>query len=77
MTAEEVSKAAKKQKKLTDAGEIWTDITGWLEDNSLAWERQGSMEIDFDVTAVREQWEEERSEEVERATQGDGGSIRR
>ena len=77
MTAEEVSKAAKKQKKVTDASEIWAEITGWLGGSGLAWERHGSIEVDFDVSLAKEQWEEERSEECERATQGEGGSKRR
>ena len=77
MTAEEVARAAKRQKKVTDAREIWTEITEWLSDCGLAWERCGSIEVDFDVAAAREQWEEQRSEGGERATQGEGGVKRR
>ena len=77
MTTEEVSREAKRQKKVTDAGERWAEITEWLGSSGLAWERHGSIEVDFDVTAAREQWEEEMDEEGESATQGDGGSRRR
>ena len=77
VAAEEVSKEAKRQKKVTDADERWAEITEWLGDSGLAWERYGSIEVDFDVTAAREQWEEEKDEERECATQGDGGSKRR
>ena len=77
VTADEVTSAAKKQKKVTDAREIWTEITEWLSDCGLAWERCGSIEVDFDVAAAREQWEEQRSEGDERATQGEGGVKRR
>tara|TARA_B110001452_G_scaffold78379_1_gene63917 strand:- start:306 stop:518 length:213 start_codon:yes stop_codon:yes gene_type:complete len=67
---------AKKQRKVADAGEILAGITKWLGDSGLAWERQGFVEIDFDVGAAREEWEEEMGDEEEQATQGEEESTR-